>query len=73
MKYYRSHVLVSVDPVCLEKGAHQVLDALQDELVVRGLIDEVQVLETSRIGDPLYGPDIMVYPEIGRASCRERV
>jgi NADH:ubiquinone oxidoreductase subunit F (NADH-binding)/Pyruvate/2-oxoacid:ferredoxin oxidoreductase delta subunit/(2Fe-2S) ferredoxin len=63
MKYYRSHVLVSVDPVCLEKGAHQVLDALQDELVVRGLIDEVQVLETSRIGDPLYGPDIMVYPE----------
>jgi NADH:ubiquinone oxidoreductase subunit F (NADH-binding)/Pyruvate/2-oxoacid:ferredoxin oxidoreductase delta subunit/(2Fe-2S) ferredoxin len=63
MKYYRSHVLVSVDPVCLEKGAHLVLDALQDELVARGLIDEVQVLETSRIGDPQNGPDIMVYPE----------
>jgi len=63
MKYYRSHVLVSVDPVCLEKGAHLVLDALQDELGARGLIDEVQVLETSRIGDPQNGPDIMVYPE----------
>ncbi len=29
------------------------MDALQDELVSQGLIDEVQVLETSRIGDLL--------------------
>ena len=35
-----------------------------DELVAQGLIDEVQVLETSRIGDPSqFGPDMMVYPE----------
>lgn len=40
------------------------IDALHDELVAQGLIDEVQVLETSRIGDPvLHGPDMMVYPE----------
>jgi NADH:ubiquinone oxidoreductase subunit F (NADH-binding) len=33
-------------------------------LVKQGLIDEVQVLETSRIGDPeLVGTDLMVYPE----------
>lgn len=63
MKYYRSHVLVSVDPECLKKGAHEVLDSLQDELVAHGLIEEVQVLETSRLGDPAEGPDIMVYPE----------
>ncbi|NLG99126.1 MAG: 4Fe-4S binding protein [Chloroflexi bacterium] len=64
MAFYRSHVLVSVDPECLSKGAHEIIDALQDELVAQGLIDEVQVLETSRIGDPaLHGPDIMVYPE----------
>jgi NADH:ubiquinone oxidoreductase subunit F (NADH-binding)/(2Fe-2S) ferredoxin len=63
MKYYRSHVLVSVDPECLKRGAHEVLDAFQDELVTQGLIDEVQVLETSRIGDPSEGPDMMVYPE----------
>ena len=50
MKYFRSHVLVCVDPECLKKGAHDVMDALQDELVAQGLIDEVQVLETSRIG-----------------------
>jgi len=64
MAFFRSHVLVSVDPECLKRGAHEVIDALHDELVAQGLIDEVQVLETSRIGDPVfYGPDMMVYPE----------
>ena len=38
-------------------------DALQDELVAQGLIDEVQVLETSRIGGCSNGPELMVYPE----------
>jgi NADH:ubiquinone oxidoreductase subunit F (NADH-binding)/(2Fe-2S) ferredoxin len=63
MKYYRSHVLVCVDPECLKKGAHEVTDAFQDELVAQGLIDEVQVLETSRIGGCANGPEMMVYPE----------
>jgi NADH:ubiquinone oxidoreductase subunit F (NADH-binding) len=63
MKYYRSHVLVCVDPECLKKGAHEINDSLQDELVAQGLIDEVQVLETSRIGGCSNGPEIMVYPE----------
>jgi NADH:ubiquinone oxidoreductase subunit F (NADH-binding) len=63
MKYYRSHVLVCVDPECLAKGAHAILDNLQDELVAHGLIGEVQVLETSRIGDCASGPEILVYPE----------
>ena len=64
MAFYRSHVLVSVDPECLSKGAHEVIDALNDELIAQGLLDEVQVLETSRIGDPYrLGPDMLVYPE----------
>lgn len=63
MKYFRSHVLVCVDPECLNKGAHQVIDALNDELVATGLINEVQVLETSRIGGCANGPEMMVYPE----------
>lgn len=64
MAFYRSHVLVSVDPECLKRGAHEVLDALNDELLAQGLLDEVQVLETSRIGDPhRFGPDLLVYPE----------
>jgi NADH:ubiquinone oxidoreductase subunit F (NADH-binding) len=36
---------------------------LQDELVAQGLIDEVQVLETSRIGGCANGPEMMVYPD----------
>ena len=64
MKYFRSHVLVCVDPECLAKGAHEVMDALQDELVAQGLIDEVQVLETSRIGGcSQRARRLMVYPE----------
>ena len=64
MAFFRSHILVSVDPECQTKGAYEIIDALNDELVTQGLIDEVQVLETSRIGDPAtFGPDIMVYPE----------
>ena len=63
MAYFRSHVLVCIDPECLKKGAHEVVDALQDELVAQGLINEIQVLETSRIGSCSIGPEMMVYPE----------
>jgi NADH:ubiquinone oxidoreductase subunit F (NADH-binding)/(2Fe-2S) ferredoxin len=63
MAYFRTHVLVCVDPECLKHGAHEVLDTLQDELVAQGLIDEIQVLETSRIGSCSNGPELMVYPE----------
>jgi NADH:ubiquinone oxidoreductase subunit F (NADH-binding)/Pyruvate/2-oxoacid:ferredoxin oxidoreductase delta subunit/(2Fe-2S) ferredoxin len=64
MAFYRSHVLVSVDPECLKRGAHEIVDALQDELISEGLNEEIQVLETSRIGDPVaFGPDLMVYPD----------
>lgn len=64
MRFYRSHVLISIDPECVERGAYAILDRMQDELVGLGLIDEIQVLETSRLGDPRqYGPDMIVYPE----------
>ncbi|MBN2046768.1 MAG: NADH-quinone oxidoreductase subunit NuoF [Anaerolineaceae bacterium] len=63
MKYYRSHVLVSVDPESVKQGAYEVFDALQDEIVKQGLLDEVQVLETSRISGGSEGPEMMVYPD----------
>jgi NADH:ubiquinone oxidoreductase subunit F (NADH-binding)/Pyruvate/2-oxoacid:ferredoxin oxidoreductase delta subunit len=48
----------------VEKGAYELIETLQDELVKQGLVEEVQVLETSRIGDPeTEGLDLMVYPE----------
>ncbi|MGV8050233.1 MAG: NADH-ubiquinone oxidoreductase-F iron-sulfur binding region domain-containing protein [Anaerolineaceae bacterium] len=64
MAFYRSTVLVSVDPLCVEKGAYELIDTLNDELIKQGLIDEIRILETPRLGDPQkYGPDLMVYPE----------
>lgn len=63
MPFFRSHVLVCVDPECLAKGARDIVDALQDELVAQGLIGEIQVLETSRIGACARGPEMIVYPE----------
>lgn len=63
MAFYRSHVLVCVDPECLTRGAHEVVDALQDEFIAKGLNDEIQNLETSRIGGCANGLEMMVYPE----------
>jgi NADH-quinone oxidoreductase subunit F len=63
MKYYRSHILVCVDPECLDKGAHAIMHHLEDELASQGLREEVQVLETPRIGDCSNGPEIVVYPD----------
>jgi NADH:ubiquinone oxidoreductase subunit F (NADH-binding)/(2Fe-2S) ferredoxin/Pyruvate/2-oxoacid:ferredoxin oxidoreductase delta subunit len=64
MPFYRSTVLVSVDPICVEKGAYELIDSLNDELIKQGLVDEVQILETARIGDPeIFGPDLTIYPE----------
>ncbi|MFZ3070152.1 MAG: NADH-quinone oxidoreductase subunit F, partial [Anaerolineaceae bacterium] len=64
MAFYRSTVLVSVDPICVEKGAYELIDSLNDELIKQGLIDEVRVLETPRLGDPQKeGPDLVIYPE----------
>lgn len=63
MKFFRSHVLVCTDPECMKKGAHQVVSALQDELSQQRLAEEVQILETSRIGGCENGPELMVYPE----------
>lgn len=37
--------------------------ALKRELSIRGLNDEVEVLDTPRIGSCQLGPEIMVYPE----------
>ena len=63
MKYYRSHIMICVDPECLAQGALAIRDRLQEELVSQGLSDEIQVLETPRIGGCANGPELMVYPD----------
>jgi NADH:ubiquinone oxidoreductase subunit F (NADH-binding)/(2Fe-2S) ferredoxin len=64
MTYYRSTVLVSTDPLAIEKGALDVKDRLVAELKRLNLENEVQVLDTPRLGEPKTdSPDIIVYPE----------
>ena len=64
MAYYRSTILVSMDPICVEKGALQIKEQIIEELKLQKILDEVQILDSPRIGDPeIEGPDILVYPE----------
>ena len=63
MAYFRSNVLVCTDPECVGKGSEKILESLQAELTSKGLADEVNVLDTPRIGDCDKGPEILVYPE----------
>lgn len=63
MTYFRSHILVCNDPECVQKGSLQILDSLKKELSIQGLEDEVEVLDTPRIGACSKGPEILVYPE----------
>ena len=64
MAYYRSTVLVSMDPVSVSKGALEVKQQLIRELASHNLSGEVRVLNSPRLGDPeTEGPDILVYPE----------
>lgn len=63
MAYFRSHILVCNDPECVDKGSMQIMELLNKELSSLGLEDEVQVLDTPRIGACSDGPEILVYPE----------
>jgi NADH-quinone oxidoreductase subunit F len=63
MRYHRSHILVCLDPQCTEKGARGIIARLQKELGCHNLSEEVQVLETSRIGDCANGPELVIYPD----------
>ena len=63
MAYFRSHILVCTDPECVKKGSLKIMDALKAELEAKGLTDEVEVMDTPRIGDCDKGPEILVFPE----------
>ena len=63
MTYFRSHILVCNDPVCLDKGSEEIMQALKEEISKKGLQDEVEVMDTPRLGNCNCGPEIVVYPE----------
>ncbi len=63
MSYIRSHVLFSNDPTILAQGGVEVKHTLLDEIKKHNLVDEVEVIDTPRIGDSKSGPEFIVYPE----------
>ena len=63
MKYYRTHVLVSVDPAGMNQGALDLKNALQKELIRRDLDEEIQVMETPRRDRYNGGAEMVIYPD----------
>src|SRR5574338_129680 len=63
MKAYRSMVLVSSDPLSLERGAQEVFQRLQETIAQFGLQDEVSISMVTDIGRHDAAPIVIVYPE----------
>ncbi len=63
MKYYRTHVLVSVDPAGVDRASFDIKNSLQKELIRQGLADEVQVMETPRRERYPGGAEMVIYPD----------
>ncbi|MFA5480033.1 MAG: NADH-ubiquinone oxidoreductase-F iron-sulfur binding region domain-containing protein [Candidatus Muiribacteriota bacterium] len=61
MKFYRSHVLISMDTPSMLKGAKGVKEALVSEIEKKGLSNEVRLVETGSMGYDTVS--IIVYPE----------
>ncbi|GAP14929.1 NAD(P)-dependent iron-only hydrogenase diaphorase component flavoprotein [Longilinea arvoryzae] len=63
MKTYRAMVLVSGDPLSLERGAKQVYAKLEEEIAAFGLTEEVSLGMVNEIGRHDADPLVVVYPE----------
>ena len=63
MKSTRAMVLVSNDPLSLERGAQQVYQKLQEEIARLGLEQEISLSMVSEIGRQDAAPVVIVYPE----------
>ncbi|NMC78257.1 MAG: NADH-quinone oxidoreductase subunit NuoF [Chloroflexi bacterium] len=63
MKAYRSMVLVSSDPMSVEKGSQEVYQRLQEEIRAFNLEDEVSLSMVGDVGRHDAVPLVIVYPE----------
>lgn len=63
MKTIRSMVLVSSDPISMQRGAQDVFDRLQAEIKVYGLDEEVSLAMIGDVGRHDALPLVIVYPE----------
>lgn len=63
MKAFRSMVLVSSDPLSIERGASEVYQVLQKEIKSFGLQDEISLTMVGDVGRHDSSPLVIVYPE----------
>ena len=63
MKAFRSMVLVSNDPLSIERGANEVYQVLQKEIKGFGLQDEISLTMVGDVGRHDASPLVIVYPE----------
>ena len=63
MKSVRSMVLVSSDPISMERGAAQVYENLKTEIETLGLSDEISLTMIGDVGRHDALPFVIVYPE----------
>ena len=60
---YRANVLICGGTGCVASASEKAFEALQEELVRRGLDKEVRVVQTGCRGFCAMGPVVMIYPE----------
>ena len=60
---YRANVLICGGTGCTASGSEKAHEALQEEIVRRGLEKEVHVVQTGCRGFCAMGPVVMIYPE----------
>jgi NADP-reducing hydrogenase subunit HndC len=63
MKAIRSMVLVSSDPVSIERGANNIYKSLQREIKAFGLEDEISLTMVGDVGRTDAAPLVIVYPD----------
>lgn len=63
MKFYRSHILISIDDSSLAENVKELEGVLRSELSKANLLDEINILETGAIGVFGTGVSLVVYPD----------
>jgi len=63
MKYYRNHILVSINETSLAARVQEFISSLRNELAKNDLAEEINILETGPLGFFGRGICLTVYPE----------
>lgn len=63
MDVSRAHVLVCAGAACVSSGCRDIRDAVVNNILEKGLQNEVKVIETGCIGSCDLGPLVLIYPE----------